>query len=356
MTDRTARPSMPSTPMTMADVATLAGVSVPTVSKVLNGRPDVAAATRTRVERVISEHGFVRNHAARALRSARSGLVDLVVHDLESPYHLEIIRGVEEGFEDQDVGVVLSAVHGERKRARRWLEGVRNRSSDGAVLVLSGAQPEQMAELRAMDIPFVLLDHWGQADPGIPSVGATNWAGARDATEHLLSLGHQRIAIIGGDPHAPSAHARLAGYRAALEQAGLTPDPDLSRPGAYRAPTGYSETLALLDLERPPTAIFAGSDEQALGTLQALRERGLHAPDDISVVGFDDIPFAALTAPPLTTVRQPLVEMGRVAAGMLMQLIAGEELAMRQVELVTTLVERESTAPPGAVTSGERHR
>ena len=336
----------PTPPLTMAEVASLAGVSVPTVSKVMNGRPDVAPRTRLRVERVISDHGFVRNRAARALRAARSGLVDLVVHDLESPYHLEIIRGVEEALEDEGIGVVLSAVHGERKRMRRWLEGVRSRSSDGAVLVLSGAQPEQMRQLGQMGIPFVLLDHWGQPDPPVPSVGATNWSGGRAATEHLIGLGHERIAIIGGDLHAPSAHARLAGYRHALEIAGIAADPELIREGAYQPHTGYEQTLALLDLPHPPTAIFAGSDMQALGALQALRSRGLSVPGDVSVVGFDDIPLAALTAPPLTTVRQPLAEMGRVAAHMLVQLIAGERPDTLQVELVTTLVLRESTAPP----------
>jgi LacI family transcriptional regulator len=199
--------------------------------------------------------------------------------------------------------------------------------------------------LRHHQIPFVVVDHRGELGPDIPSVGATNWLGARTAIEHLLSLGHRRIAIISG----PSTHRcsldRIAGYRVVLEDAGLPINPAFIRPGAFSHEAGYEQTCALLDLPEPPTAIFAGCDAQAMGVYSALRARGLDIPRDISVVGFDDIPIASIVTPTLTTVRQPLMEMGRVATAMLLHLIAGEPLDSTRVELTTNLIVRDSCAP-----------
>ena len=172
-----------------------------------------------------------------------------------------------------------------------------------------------------------------------------NWLGGRLATEHLLALGHRRIAIISGDASLRCSRDRIAGYRAALEDAGVAVDAELIRPGAFIQQTGYEQTCALLDLAEPPTAIFAGSDTQAMGVYAALRARGLSLPGDMSVVGFDDVPLASIVTPALTTVRQPLAEMGRVATTMLLRLIAEEPLDSRRVELTTTLIVRESTAP-----------
>src|SRR5581483_11085974 len=186
--------------------------------------------------------------------------------------------------------------------------------------------------------PFVVVDHRGELGADIPSVGATNWFGARTAIEYLLLLGHRRIAMITG----PSTHGcsvdRVAGYRFALEKAGLPVNPAFIRPGAFRHEAGYEQTCALLDLPEPPTAIFAGCDGQAMGVYSALRARGLDIPRDVSVVGFDDIPLSSIVTPTLTTVRQPLVEMGRVATNMLLRLIAGEPLDSMRVELTTNLV------------------
>jgi LacI family transcriptional regulator len=332
--------------VTMADIAELAGVSVPTVSKVLNGRSDVSRATRDRVERVIQEQGYVRSAAARALRGGRSGLVDVLVHDLESPYHLEVIRGIEEALARSGLSLVLSALHGRSRPARQWLEGVKSRGSDAVILVLAASPPDQLAELRRLDIPLVVLDSWGQTQVDVPSVGATNWVGGFSATEHLLSLGHRRVAMIGGPAPLLSSKARAAGYRAALDAAGVAFDVELFRSGDFLPDRGAAETRALLDVEDAPTAIFAGSDLQALGVYQALRERGKHVPEDISVVGFDDLPVASLATPPLTTVRQPLAEMGRMAVEMIRHLLEGEDVQDGRVEMPTSLVVRESSGTP----------
>src|SRR5579883_2821887 len=330
---------------TIAEIAARAGVSIPTVSRVLNKRPDVAPATRERVERVIRESGYVRSRVANALRRGSSGIVDLVVPDLDSPYYFEIIRGVEDVLERTELRLALSSTHNEARREQQWLAQVAEGATDGAILVLAHGQSERLDELRRRKIPFVVVDHRGELGPAVPSVGATNWAGGRAATEYLLSLGHRRIAIISGDANLRCSRDRIAGYRAALEDAGVSIDPDLIRPGGFVQQTGYEQTCALLDLPQPPTAIFAGSDTQALGVYSALRARGLSVPDSMSVVGFDDVPLASDITPALTTVRQPLVEMGRVATTMLLRLIAEEPLDSRRVELTTSLIVRESCAP-----------
>ncbi len=331
---------------TIAEIAARAGVSIPTVSRVLNKRPDVAPATRERVERVIRESGYVRSRVANALRRGSSGIVDLVVPDLDSPYYFEIIRGVEDVLERTELRLALSSTHNEARREQQWLAQVAEGATDGAILVLAHGQSERLDELRRRKIPFVVVDHRGELGPAVPSVGATNWAGGRAATEYLLSLGHRRIAIIAGWAALRCSQDRIAGYRYALEQAGIPIDADLIRPGEFRQHTGYEQTCALLELPQPPTAIFAGSDLQAMGVYAALRAHGLMVPNDISVVGFDDVSIATMVSPALTTVRHPLDEMGRVATTMLLRLIAGEPLDSMRVELVTSLIVRESCAPP----------
>ena len=185
-------------------------------------------------------------------------------------------------------------------------------------------------------------------DPALPSVGATNWAGGIAATEHLIGAGHRRIGAITGPQSYICSRARADGYRSALEQAGLPIDPALLRHGDFQHEGGFRRGGELLDLADPATAIFAGSDQQALGVYEAARQRGLRVPQDLSVVGFDDLPAARWVSPPLTTVRQPLADMGRVAAEMLGDLITGTPLRSQRVELSTELVIRDSTAGPPA--------
>ena len=332
----------------MAEVASAAGVSVPTVSKVLNQRPDVARATRERVERALTEHGYVVRRAARSLRTGRSAQIDFVVQSLNSEYAAEILRGVEEALEASDVRVVLATTHDHLQRERQWLQRLTDSSTDGAVVVLAGQQSPHVQELRRHGVPFVVVDRLGDLGPADLSVSATNWAGGRVGTEHLLSLGHRRIAALLGPPDIPCTRDRLAGYRAALEGAGIAFDAALVRHADWHAARAHDlmgELLALLD---PPTAVFAGNDEQCLGIYQALYERGLRVPESMSVVGFDDMPYAALLSPALTTVRQPLREMGRLATKLLLRVIAGEPIEQVRVDLATPLIERASTAPPPA--------
>src|SRR5262249_37385231 len=215
----------------------------------------------------------------------------------------------------------------------------------GVILVSSELTGSQLEQLRDADIPLVVLDPGNPPPPELPSVGATNWAGGLAATEHLLSLGHRRIGAIAGPGDYLCSRARTDGYRSALERAGIKFDPALVRNGDFQHEGGFVCGGKLLDLPDPPTAIFAGSDQQAFGVYEAARQRGLRIPDDLSVVGFDELPVSRWASPPLTTVRQPLAEMGSAAAQMLGELIDGGPLRTNRVELSTELHVRESTAP-----------
>ncbi|WP_432543476.1 LacI family DNA-binding transcriptional regulator [Kineococcus sp. SYSU DK002] len=332
--------------VTITEIAREAGVSVPTVSRVVNGRGDVAAATRERVEELLRRHDYRRPQRPRTV--ARAGLLDLVFDDLDSPWAVEIIRGVEDVAHAAGIGTVVSAVHRRTTSARRWLGNLRTRASDGVVLVASSLAPALARELLEATVPVVVVDPTGGPVEGAPSVGATNWAGGLSATEHLVRLGHRRVAHVSGPTGMLCSRARLGGYRAGLESAGLVVDPGLVREGDFYQESGLREGTALLALPDPPTAVFAASDQIALGVYEAVRRAGLRVPEDVSVVGFDDLTLAAWASPPLTTVHQPLVQMGALAARTVLAVGAGEEPANPRVELATTLVVRDSTAPPRA--------
>jgi LacI family transcriptional regulator len=294
------------------------------------------------VERLLDEHHYTR---AGTRRRRRSGLVDLVFNGLDSPWAVEILRGVEEWGTVHSTAVAVSAVRHGNARPASWTSGLVSHDTDGVILVTSELTGSQLEQLREADIPLVVLDPGNPPPPDLPSVGATNWAGGLAATEHLLSLGHRRIAAISGPADYLCSRARVDGYRSALERAGLPFDPGLVRHGDFQHEGGFGHGTELLGLADPPTAIFAGSDQQALGVYEVARRRGLRIPQDLSVVGFDDLPVARWVSPPLTTVRQPLAEMGRLAAGMLGDLIDGQPLRTQRVELATELIVRESTAP-----------
>jgi LacI family transcriptional regulator len=327
---------------TLATIAAEAGVSLPTVSKVVNGRPDVAPATRTKVERLLDEHHYSR---AGARRRRRSGLIDVVFNGLDSPWAVEILRGIEEWGAGHETGVAVSAVRHGNARPVSWTSALASHDTDGVILVISEVTQAQLEQLRSGGIPLVVVDPVNPPPSELASVGATNWAGGLAATEHLIGLGHHRIAAVAGPGDYLCSRARIDGYRSALERAGIRFDPALVRHGDFYHEGGFLRGGELLDLATRPTAIFAGSDQQAFGVYEAARQRGLRIPQDLSVVGFDDLPVARWVSPPLTTVRQPLAEMGRTAAQMLGELIENMPLRSRRVELSTELIARESTGP-----------
>lgn len=327
--------------ITMAEIAVAADVSVPTVSKVLNGRLDVAADTRRRVEEILESSGYLRG---RRQRERDPWLIDLVFSEF-GPYATEIIKAAEEAALQHGCRITVSALNDDPKETR-WLDNIGPGRSDGVILVFAGLTPTHRDRLELLGVPVVIVDPLNHPDPQTPSVGVANWAGGLMATEHLVKLGHTRIGIIAGRMEMLCNQARLDGYRAALDRAGIKADPSLISVGAHRHPSALIAASAMLDLPSPPTAIFATNDLHAMGVYEAARQHGLRLPDDLSVIGFDDIPLAEWASPPLTTMHQPLAEMATLAVRMLLA-TESPELSNR-MELATNLVVRSSTAPPRA--------
>jgi DNA-binding LacI/PurR family transcriptional regulator len=340
---------------TQAGIAAEAGVSVSAVSKVLNGRTDVAAGTRARIAALLRRDGY------QVASRLGFGVVDLLIATLHTPWAEELLRGTVQAADEAGASVVVSTVDSPGGFTA-WLNRATARGTDGALTVLNLPDSSELQRLAAARIPLVVIDPPQEPGPGIRSVGTTNWQGCLTATRHLIELGHRRIAIIGGPEHLWSSRARLAGYRAALEAAGLEPDgrepggrepagragpAELIRRDDFCAEGGRRQARDLLALPQPPTAIVAGNDAQAFGVLQALGERGLRAPQDLSVVGFDDVPVASWATPALTTVRQPLAAMAATAFRMLHTPGSGGAGTgePHHIELATTLVIRESTGP-----------
>ncbi|MCZ2840134.1 LacI family DNA-binding transcriptional regulator [Modestobacter sp. VKM Ac-2985] len=319
---------------TLAVIAAAAGVSLPTVSKVLNGKQDVAAATRAHVQQVLEQYEYV----PLSPRPPARPLVDVVFTALDSPWAMEILRGVTEA----DLEVVVTT----RSSAGDWVQELITGGRQGAIVVTSRLTAADQRRLGGGKLPVVVIDPVDTPGQEVPSVGATNWSGGLAATDHLIELGHRRIAVIGGPEDYLCSRARIDGYRAALDRAGIPFDPALVRHGNFHHAGGYEQAQVVLGLTDRPTAVFAGSDEQAFGVLEAARKAGLSVPGDVSVIGFDDLPMARWSSPPLTTVRQPLADMGRMAGRMLHDLITGARLETQRVELATHLVLRASTARP----------
>ena len=329
---------------TIAQIAQELGVSVPTVSKVLNGRSDVAADTRARIEEALERHQYQRRKPARP--PAGAGLIDLVFHRLGSPWSMEIIRGVEDAAAAARLSVILSELGGVHRPPRAWLDATLLRPPLGVLTVAARLTAAQQRQLARRSIPFVVIDTDGEPTQDVHTVGSDNWNGGLLATRHLLSLGHRRIAAVSGPADMLCSRARLDGFRTAHAEAGIAVDEDLILPGNFYVEAGYRAAHDLLTRPDRPTAIFAGSDMAALGVLRAATELGLGVPRDVSLVGYDDLPVAAWASPALTTVRQPLEEMGAMATKMLVDLIEGRTPPTRRVNLATDLVIRESTAPP----------
>jgi LacI family transcriptional regulator, xylobiose transport system transcriptional regulator len=317
----------------------LAGVSVPTVSKVVNGRAEVAPQTRLLVEQVIREHGYRRQRKA----SASSALIELVFHELIGAYPLEILRGVERVAGESGLAVVVSESQGRQTPGKGWIEGVLARRPAGVIAVFSALSAAQRTQLSSREIPLVMMDPTGEPGHEVPSVLATNWSGGLAATRHLIELGHRRIAAIAGPDWVLCSRARLDGYRAALDQAGIPADPLLVRSCEFFEEEGQQNAIELLQLPDPPTAIFALNDGLATGVYNAVADLGLRIPQDVSVVGFDDLPLSRWLAPPLTTIHQPLQEMGAAAARMVLGLGQGIRPQGNRLELATELIIRNST-------------
>lgn len=328
---------------TIAVIAQDVGVSVATVSKVLNGRRDIAPETRTRVEDSLTRHSYRRRGRR---QPPATGHIELVFHTLGADWAMEIIQGVVAVTEPGKVAMVLSHLNGLHRPSSDWLEGVLARRPLGLVLVMCNLTESQQDELRRQDIPFVVVDTDSATASSVPTVGSNNWNGGLLAARHLVALGHRRMGVICGPRDVLCSQARLAGFRLGHDEAGLELDPGLVRYGNFARGAGYEHGMALLDRPDRPTAIFAGSDMQAIGALRAAHRLGIEVPRQLSLVGYDNLPLAAWAEPALTTVNQQLRDMAGIATRMLLDLVRGNEPASARIDLVTELVVRESTAPP----------
>ncbi|WP_028644364.1 LacI family DNA-binding transcriptional regulator [Nocardioides sp. URHA0020] len=330
--------------VTMQQVAAEAGVSVSTVSKVMNGRYGVSTQTSDHVSKVIDRLGYETSLVARSLRNTRTNVIGLLVADFE-PFSTEVLKGAADAIRGTGYELVAYSAGGRTDEhvgwERRYLSRVMGTLVDGAVLVTPTVTDVQY------DGPVVAVDpHTGRSS--LPTVAADNLQGARMGVDHLLALGHRRIGMVTGRADLVSAQLRERGFREAHAAAGVPVDESLLALGAFDPEQAREAARTLLRLPRPPTAIFAANDISALATLDVAAELGVDVPDQLSVVGFDNIPESALAHPPLTTVQQPMRQLGHDAIAMLVALIAGEELAQTHVILETTLVRRRTTTAPGA--------
>jgi LacI family transcriptional regulator len=332
---------------TIRDIADLAGVSIATVSRVLNDRPDVAPETREAVLQVVRQQGFSTNRGARGLSSGRTGIIGLTLPLIADAYFGPILSGASEALYERDLRIMLCPTLHEHDREVSLLERLTHGTTDGAILMLPEESDEELLHLQEIGYPIVVVDPRVQTPDGIPCVSAMHNAGAKLAVEHLLELGHRRIGAIAGAPGWYATEERLHGYRAALAGAGILPDPKLIVYSDWRIPRGIEAAEELLSLPDPPTAIFGFNDNVAIGALKAARRHGLSVPEDLSIVGFDDTFQATIVTPNLTTVRQPLAELGRMGVSLLTRLLAGQRLDALRIELSTVLVVRESTGPVG---------
>jgi LacI family transcriptional regulator len=349
--------------LTLRRVAELAGVSSSTVSRVLNGRSDVSEETRLIVERVARSHGYQarRYQARRALPAGQagpsrersgsageqlSGLVGVTTTTSGTAYFSTILTGITEALAERDMWALVCPTRQERNREVSALKRLMRSEMIGALLLLPEESPDELRALKDDGLAFVVVDPLHDLGQDIPVVSAANSSGAYQATAHLLQLGHRRIGIITGRRDGAATRARLQGHYAALAEAGVMPDPQLEVEADFLVPGGAAGASHLLALDTPPTAIFAFNDCMAVGALHAARARGLRLPEDLSVVGFDDTPEAEAAYPGLTTVYQPLKELGRMAVSLLIGLIDQHQFEPLHVELATRLVVRLSTAPP----------
>jgi LacI family transcriptional regulator len=331
---------------TIREVAELAGVSIATVSRVVNGREDVSPETRELVQRVVRERGYSPNRSARGLSGGRTGLIGATVPMVHYPYFSQLVGGAAEALYEQDMRLVLCPTLHEHEREVSLLDRLMHGTTDGALMILPEESSDELSALLNHGYRFVVIDPMMPLNERIPAVSAAHAAGADQAMKHLLSIGHTRIAAITGPRGMKATEDRRRGYYAALAAAGLMPEPELEVEGNFEISGGVSAAEQLLDLPEPPTAIFSFNDNMAIGAMQTARARGVRIPEDLSIVGFDDLEEAAIVTPALTTVRQPLAEMGRIAVSLLMRLLDNQRLEALHVELGTRLIVRDSTAPP----------
>lgn len=323
----------------LADIAQHTGYSLATVSKALNGKPDVSPTAKATIETVLQDSGYSR----RTRRPSTENTIEVVFQTFENIWSLEVLRGVLHESKSHDISVMVTESGDRQHPDSSWTDGIVRRHPLGVILIFSNLTDAERKTLQSRSIPYVVFDPSGDPAPNDLSVQADNWTGGVIATRHLLALGHTHIGIITGPDEMMCSRARLDGYAAALAEKSIPRDPMLITEGDFTTAGGYAQAMALLENSQiRPTAIFAGSDLQAMGVYEAARQLSIRIPEDLSVIGFDDVQTAAYMGPTLTTVRQPLQEMASAATRMIVDTINGSSIHKRII-MPTTLVVRNST-------------
>ncbi len=327
--------------VSIKDVAKAAGVSHSTVSRALADNPLIAAETRKRIHRVARRMGYVPDAIARGLVTRRTQVIGVIVTTIEDPFVAEVVRGIEQVAGDNGYRVLLGTSHNDPTREMNQVKAIRESRVDGVIVAASRVGALYQAHLKEIGVPIVLINNQNrQKSHRIHSIAIDDAQGGQLATQHLIEQGHRVIAYLGGPPDHAANRDRLTGYQRALAAAKLPFDPALVQSGTGRV-DGGAAVVQFLSHTPTPTAIFCYNDMTAIGALRTLKERGVRVPDDLSLIGYDDIPFAAYVDPPLTTIHQPKDEMGRLAMQMLLDLLAGKKVG--NVSVPGRLVVRGST-------------
>jgi LacI family transcriptional regulator len=326
-------------PPTVYTVAEKAGVSIATVSRVVNNSPKVHPKTRAKVLQVIEELDYHPNLSAQGLALNITEIIALIFPDISGPFYSEVIRGVEKEASQHDYNLLIYGTHGKESNARflRRLPG----RVDGMILMTRSVDDQYIYDLSRKHIPFVLLDRETES-VDTDCILSNNVEAAVQATDHLIQHQLRRIAFISGPDGSPDSNARFSGYQQALRKSELPITPSMIEHGDFRQPSGYQAMSRLLDQPDPPDAVFAANDEMAIGAIEAIRNRGLNVPDDLAVIGFDDIQMASYIQPSLTTVRQPMRQFGTLAVQQLLRRIHDPSIEAETIVLPTQLVIRHS--------------
>ena len=330
---------------TIKDVAKHAEVSFTTVSHVLNGTRNVSDGVRQRVLKAVQELQYVPSGIARSLKTNRTQTLGIIIPNNSNPFFAEVVRGIEDACFEAGFSAILCNTDDRPDKQVAYARLLGEKQVDGIIGLSSGAEDSLVDVLRAIGVPLVVLDRDAR-DGAIDQIGIDHEQGARLAMDHLLLLGHRQIACIAGPQTTVPARLRLRAYQRALNEAGIEIPTGFVRVADYTSAGGHAATLALLSRAERPTAIFASNDLMAIGCIGAAGSMGLRVPQDLSVVGFDDIALAAYTNPPLTTVAQPKHEAGRLAANLLLERVQGHRSLPRRERLLTTLCVRQSACPP----------
>jgi DNA-binding LacI/PurR family transcriptional regulator len=328
--------------LSIKDIARIARVSHPTVSRALQNSPLVNVKTAEKIRKIADEAGYRASAVARGLVTRRTRTIGLVVTTVADPFASEVVCGIEQTANDHGYSVFLADSNADPERERKVVQAFAERRVDGIIVTSSRVGALYLPMLSEMQVPIVLVN---DQHPGafVHSVMIANFAGLHAATQHVLGLGHRRIAYLGDQFGYQSDAERLAGYQAALEEAGIPAAAELVVHGDGKAEGAMAAAERLLALVEPPTAVCCYNDMSALGAMRQIRMHGLRVPDDVSVAGFDDLFFAGYIEPPLTTVRQPMRRMGQLAMESLFRLMSGEE-SVPQIKVEAELIVRESTA------------